>query len=381
LYIRVFLGFTTHDMMNIGIVGTGGFARFSVNAFLLAGNVRVVGAYDIVLQHSQEFQNQFGGKIFQNMEDILADPGIDIIYISTPPYLHYEQSKMALLAGKHVICEKPAALHSEEAKELVALAKEKQLLYTVNLMQRYNPLFIQVRQITKKKLLGEFVHGFFENYAADEGLEPEHWMWDESKSGGIFIEHAVHFFDLFSGWLGGGKVVSAQKLKRPDQQRDYWSRVQAVVKYEQGLVNFYHGFDQAVRLDRQELRLEFERGEITLYEWIPVRIKLHGLVNSSDLEELKNIFKDAKIDYLDSFSGNKNRFRGRFKEFQADHRISLMAGEHVQKLERYRQMLTFMFEDQMKWIEDPDHKQSISGINGYTSLKMAEEANNMAVKL
>ena len=381
LYIRVFLGFTTYDIMNIGIIGTGGFAAFSVNAFLLAGNVSVAGAYDISPQNALKFQDQFGGKIFQNMEDVLANPGIDLIYIATPPYLHYEQSKMALLAGKHVICEKPAALRSEEAKELVELAKEKQLLYTVNLMQRYNPLFIQVQQIIEKKLLGEFVHGFFENYAADEGLGSGHWMWDESKSGGIFIEHAVHFFDLFSGWLGEGKVVSAQKLKRPEQQREYWSRVQAVVKYEEGLVNFYHGFDQAVCLDRQELRLEFERGEVTLYEWIPVRVKIHGLVNNSDLEELKNIFKDAKIDYLDSFSGDNKKFRGRFKEFQADHKISLTAGEHVQKMERYRQMLTSMFEDQMRWINDPDHTQCISGINAYSSLKMAEEANNMAVKL
>ncbi len=375
------MGFTTYDIMNIGIIGTGGFAAFSVNAFLLAGNVSVAGAYDISPQNALKFQDQFGGKIFQNMEDVLANPGIDLIYIATPPYLHYEQSKMALLAGKHVICEKPAALRSEEAKELVELAKEKQLLYTVNLMQRYNPLFIQVQQIIEKKLLGEFVHGFFENYAADEGLGPEHGMWDESKSGGMLMEHAVNFFELFMGWLGEGIVVSAQKLKRPEQQREYWSRVQAVVKYEQGLVNFYHGFDQAVCLDRQELRLEFERGEITLYEWIPVRIKIHGLVNNSDLEELKNIFKDAKMDYLDSFSGDNKKFRGRFKEFHAEHKISLTAGEHVQKMERYRQMLTSMFEDQMRWIEDSDHTQCISGINAYSSLKMAEEANNMAVKL
>jgi len=368
-------------MINLGIIGTGGFARFSVNAFLLATNVRVAGAYDIAPQNALDFLDQFSGKAFHNMQDILADPGIDLIYISTPPYLHYEQSKEALLASKHVICEKPAALRSEEAKELVELAKEKHLLYTVNLMQRYNPLFTQVQQIVEKKLLGEFVHGFFENYAADEGLVQEHWMWDESKSGGIFIEHAVHFFDLFMGWLGEGKVVSAQKLKRPDQQRDYWSRVQAVVKYEKGLVNFYHGFDQPVCLDRQELRLEFERGEITLYEWIPVRIRIHGLLNNSDIEEFKNIFVDADINYLDSFSESNKNFRGRFKEFQADHRISITAGKDVQKMERYQHMLTSMFEDQMRWIEDPDHKQSISGINAYTSLKMAEEANNMAVKL
>ncbi len=65
----------------------------------------------------------------------------DLVYIATPPYLHYQQSKMALLARKHVICEKPAALKTSEAAELHGLASANNLLYVVNLMQRYNPLY------------------------------------------------------------------------------------------------------------------------------------------------------------------------------------------------------------------------------------------------
>jgi hypothetical protein len=49
-------------------------------------------------------------------------------------------------------------------------------------------------------------------------------------------------------------------------------------------VNFYHGFDQARILDRQEMRLEFERGEISSYEWVPVRIKLYGILETGQLK-------------------------------------------------------------------------------------------------
>ena len=59
-------------------------------------------------------------------------------------------------------------------------------------------------------------------------------------------------------------------------------RVQATVMYKDGSVNFYHGFDQPKILDRQEMRLQFEYGEITLYEWIPVKIKLHGFLQMSN---------------------------------------------------------------------------------------------------
>ncbi len=61
-------------------------------------------------------------------EAFLEDDRIDLVYIATPPFLHYKQSKMALLQGKHVICEKPAALKTSEAEELATLAGSLQLL-------------------------------------------------------------------------------------------------------------------------------------------------------------------------------------------------------------------------------------------------------------
>ena len=66
-------------------------------------------------------------------------------------------------------------------------------------------------------------------------------------------------------------------------------RVQATVLYKDGIVNFYHGFDQPKILDRQEMRLQFERGEITFYEWVPVKMKLHGLMKDEQLEYFKRI--------------------------------------------------------------------------------------------
>ena len=116
----------------------------------------------------------------------------------------------ALRAGKHVLVEKPTALRTKEADELLAVADERDLLLATNLMQRYNPLADAVQGLLDRKPLGELIHGYFENYACDEQLTPEHWFWDRSKSGGIFIEHGVHFFDLFAGWLGPGRVEAAQ---------------------------------------------------------------------------------------------------------------------------------------------------------------------------
>src|SRR4029077_3393244 len=129
--------------------------------------------------------------------------------------LHYPQAMQVLRAGKHVLVEKPTALLPAEADDLVAAAQDRGLLLATNLMQRYNPLFDAVHGLLERKPLGELVHAYFENYACDENLPAEHWFWDRSKSGGIFVEHGVHVFDLFAGWLGPGKVEAAQVCLRP----------------------------------------------------------------------------------------------------------------------------------------------------------------------
>src|ERR1043166_7156595 len=99
-------------------------------------------------------------------------------------------------------------------------------------MQRYNPVFDMVRRLIDSRVLGEFLHGYFENYASDEGLPPEHWFWDREKSGGIFIEHGVHFFDLFNGWLGPGQVVAAQRTLRPGTNLE--DQVNCTLRYRDG---------------------------------------------------------------------------------------------------------------------------------------------------
>ena len=133
--------------INIGIVGTGSFAEFACKAFLRTGIVKMVAFMDIDSEAASIMADKFQAAKYSVFEEFLKDTNIELVYISTPPSSHYDQSKASLLAGKHVICEKPAALKSEEAAELASLANELSLLYIVNLMQRYNPLYDSVKKM------------------------------------------------------------------------------------------------------------------------------------------------------------------------------------------------------------------------------------------
>jgi len=363
--------------LNIGIIGAGGFAGFAAKAFSNVPGVHVVAVTDTDQHKAVLMADEFGATMYKDLPTFLLDAHIDLVYIATPPYLHYQQSKKALLAGKHVICEKPAALKLCEAEELSALAQSLELLYVVNLMQRYNRMFGIVTSIIKEKLLGNFLHGFFENYASDENLGPGHWFWDESKSGGIFIEHGVHFFDMFSGWLGKGTVLNALQLRRPGMETKIVDRVQATILYDGAIVNFYHGFDQPEILDRQELRLQFERGELTLFGWIPVKMRLHGLLNKHQLEGLRQLVGDFKIVSHNEFQGPQKAL-GRFSELVFDDHVTIEAGSILEKENNYQRMLGDMIADQWLWIKDHKHICVIDSSNAIQSLKTAVEATQMA---
>lgn len=365
------------NRIRIGAIGAGGFGLFALQQFLQVRGVELVAMAGTHREAAIAMARRFGVTETLSVESLLQLDEVDLVYIATPPFLHYPQVCAALEAGKHVICEKPLALTVAQADELLQQARAGDRLCIANLMQRYNPLFGAVRQLIETRVLGEFLHGWFDNAAGDEGLSADHWFWDRAKSGGIFIEHGVHFFDLFEGWLGKGEVVASQRVLRPGSGLE--EQVQCVVRYANGaLVTFYHGFTQAARLERQEFRLLFERGELTLDEWVPIRVRLLAVVDEAQSRTLMQIFPGAQLDVLNTYSGSERLARGRHKDFDVYQKIDLRAGMEAEKMRRYCELLRALFADQLAWLADRSHERVINEDNGRNSLAMACAATQLA---
>lgn len=364
--------------VRFAVIGTGGFARFTVPRFAAHPGAQLAGVYDASAGSVASFEAACPGtRIYESAELLLADTEVDLVYIGSPPFLHYEQSLAALKAGKHVICEKPAAIELAHAQKLSSYADDNGLLFVVNLMQRYNPLYEAVETLVDKQLLGAFVHGFFENYASDEPLPPRHWFWDDAKSGGIFIEHGVHFFDMFEGWLGNGEVASAQRLERQGH-RGIWDIAQCEMIYEGNApVHFFHGFNQPRVLDRQQMRLQFERGDITLEEWVPNRLVLHAVCTRSESKQLQALFPAATMTVLEQWD-MPQQARGRFKPIEYNRKIRLDTGIIQPKLAVYEGLVDAMFDDQLRWLADRSHKRKVDAGNAVRSLAVAIDADSMA---
>src|ERR1051326_2811822 len=365
------------DSIRIVALGAGGFGLFALQQFTQLPGVQLVAMGATHREAALAMTQRFGIPAPMDIDELLARDDINLVYIATPPFLHHAQAMKALRAGKHVICEKPLATDLKQADEMISLAQKNNLLVIANLMQRYNRLFDIVRRLVESKVLGEFLHGFFENYASDEGLGMEHWFWDPAKSGGIFIEHGVHFFDMFAGWLGRGEVVAGQRTLRPGTKIE--EQVNCTVRYSQdATVNFYHGFTQPGRMDRQEFRLLFERGDVTLEEWVPTRARIHAVADEQGTRELMELFAGARLDVSAVYGSKDREALGRHKPLNVYQKIDLTYDPGVEKLHSYGELLREMLRDQIAWIRDRNHVRKVTEENGRDSLALAVHANKLA---
>lgn len=364
--------------INLGVIGFGSFAMFALQQFLQIEGVTLKGMSGTRREAAFRAAERYGVKEIKEIDEMLKSKEIKLVYISTPPFLHYSHAMSALKAGKHVIVEKPMALTLKQANEMIAEAKRKNLLITANLMQRYNPLYDKMQELIDSGTLGELLHAYFENYASDEALPMDHWFWDREKSGGIFIEHGVHFFDMFEGWLGKGIVESAQISRRSDSKIE--DQAQCTIRYKNNiLVNFYHGFTQTKRMDRQEMRFIFEKGDITLYGWIPNQVKIHAISDESEMKIISGIFSpNPRINVLYRYDGKERLATSRGKNFEIYQQYELIYKENDYKMKLYGQLLRSLIEDQIAWIKNKNHQRKITEINGKNSLSMAIEADRLA---
>ena len=113
---------------NVGVIGTGMICRIYIDNIAKRFEiVELKAVADIALEKAEEVAKIYGVKAC-TVDELLADPEIDIVLNLTPPFVHCDIMKRALEAGKHVYTEKTFTMNTQEAAELVALAKEKDLM-------------------------------------------------------------------------------------------------------------------------------------------------------------------------------------------------------------------------------------------------------------
>ena len=198
------------NKIKVGVVGTGFIGPAHIEALRRLPNVEVAALCEVTEELARQKAEGLGIERYYTFDDLLKQDDITSVHICTPNFLHYAQSKAALLAGKHVVCEKPLAKDLSEAEELVQIAADSGLVNAVHFNLRYYPLVRQMKVMREKGELGE-IYSFIGSYLQDWLFYNTDYNWrlepDKSGASRAIADIGSHLMDVLE-YITGLKTTA-----------------------------------------------------------------------------------------------------------------------------------------------------------------------------
>lgn len=247
--------------MRIATIGTGMIVEWFLTAAAQVENADVIAVYSRKEETGKRLAQQFHiPKVFTDMEEMLADKSIDCIYVASPNSLHYPYTKKSLLAGKHVICEKPFTSTVAELEELVSIAKEKHLFLFEAIVTIHMPNYLMLKKEVENLGRIRMVQCNFSQYSSryDKFLAGETPnVFNPDFSGGALADINIYNLHFVMNLFGKPKDLH------------YYPNIQRGIDTSGVLILHYDGF-QAVCVGCKDTRshniaqIQGELGYITL---------------------------------------------------------------------------------------------------------------------
>ena len=194
------------ENIKAAVIGTGFIGPAHIEALRRIGGVDVVAVTSGDNEGAKAVAEKYSiAKVFSTWEEIIDDKEVQVIHNCTPNYLHYEINKAAILAGKHIISEKPLTISSDQSAELLRLVKEKKLINVVNYNYRFYPLIQHARRMIEDNGIGStyLVHG---HYLQDWLYFDTDYNWriesEQSGSSRAVADIGSHWCDLIQFLIG-----------------------------------------------------------------------------------------------------------------------------------------------------------------------------------
>ena len=197
--------------VRVGVVGLGRWARVLTRAARRGQRLEVVAGYSRSPDKREAFAREFGCRVVERYEDLLEDPTIEGVMVTTPNDAHAEPILQALAAGKHVYVDKPIAHTVEEGLRIAQAVERSDRVFAVGHSARRLAGVRHIRRALEAGDVGELVMAEA-NFSNERGLEltPQSWRWYADKSpGGPLIQLGVHHVDTLRYLFGPVVAVTA----------------------------------------------------------------------------------------------------------------------------------------------------------------------------
>ncbi len=179
-----------HQMAIIGIGGMGTWHFEKVSECI--DSITVKGAYDI-REEAIEKARDAGLHIYNSIDEILQDDDIDLITVATPNNFHKDIVINCLKAGKNVVCEKPVTMNAPELEEIIAVAEESGMLFSIHQNRRWDKDYCITKKVLEDKTIGD---PYFIESRVQGSRGPLHgWRGFKENGGGMILDWGVHLID------------------------------------------------------------------------------------------------------------------------------------------------------------------------------------------
>ena len=185
----------TAPKLRWGVLGCGVIANQMAQALQLQGRI-----IDAVANRTHDkavaYAEKYGiPKVYDQIDDLFADPDIDAVYITTPHNTHITYLRKALAAGKHVMCEKAITLNSDELDEAIALARENNVVLMDACTELHMPLY---KELVKRAKAGDFgtINLIQENFGSFKEYDERNRFFNPNLAGGAMLDIGIYSLTL-----------------------------------------------------------------------------------------------------------------------------------------------------------------------------------------
>ncbi|MCA1741624.1 MAG: Gfo/Idh/MocA family oxidoreductase [Bacteroidales bacterium] len=200
---------------NWGILGTGNIAHKFTRALMLLDNAHLYAVGSRDGKKAADFAAEFGfAKHFGSYEEMLADPAVEIVYISSPHSHHLEHTLLALRNGKHVICEKPMSINAPEVKVMVEEARRQGLFLMEALWPPFQPSYLKADEIMKSGKMGNLLH-MRGKFAFVSPYDPELRTYNLAMGGGSLLDIGIYPIMDILKYMGEPESIVAASVLSP----------------------------------------------------------------------------------------------------------------------------------------------------------------------
>ncbi len=211
--LRQAAGLSAAPALGVGLYGYGAIGREHASAAGAVAGFELRAVCDRAPQRRDEAAAAFAVTTHADADRMLADPAVDLVVVGVPPVAHAGAVLECLAAGKHVVCEKPFALHARECDEMMAAAERAGRVLTVYQSRRWDPDFVALRGAVESGAIGDLF--YMESFIGGFSHPCSYWHSHEPISGGTIFDWGSHYFDwMLQLFPGAVRSVTANAQKR-----------------------------------------------------------------------------------------------------------------------------------------------------------------------